>query len=117
MPVAAGVPHPHRCDGIYWRLLDPAAANAGSCGHGGPSRECTIRQECPGPEDGCSRLSMDSISTFSWTVEGLIPSAQEVCAIRSVLRHRDNLVGLASQHVLHMQKALDQMNLQLHHVI
>src|SRR3954453_14878677 len=43
--------------------------------------------------------------------------AQEVCAIRSVLRHRDNLVGLASQHVLHMQKALDQMNLQLHHVI
>src|SRR3954462_6110365 len=43
--------------------------------------------------------------------------AQEDCAIRSVLRHRDNLVGLASQHVLHMQKALDQMNLQLHHVI
>lgn len=43
--------------------------------------------------------------------------AQEVCAIRSVLRHRDSLVGLASQHVLHMQKALDQMNLQLHHVI
>src|SRR3954452_22912140 len=43
--------------------------------------------------------------------------AQEICAIRSLLRHRDNLVGLARQHVLHMQKALDQMNLQLHHVI
>src|SRR5262249_21075294 len=41
----------------------------------------------------------------------------EVCAVRSLLRHRNGLVGLASHHVQHMQKALDQMNLQLHHVI
>jgi hypothetical protein len=43
--------------------------------------------------------------------------AAEVCAVRSLLRHRDGLVELASRHVQHMQKALDQMNLQLHHVI
>jgi transposase len=43
--------------------------------------------------------------------------AQDVCALRSLLRHRDGLVEMASAHVLHMQKALDQMNLQLHHVI
>ena len=43
--------------------------------------------------------------------------APEVCAVRSLLRHRDSLVALASHHVQHMQKALDQMNLQLHHVI
>jgi transposase len=43
--------------------------------------------------------------------------AAEVCAVRSLLRHRDSLVELASQHVQHMQKSLDQMNLQLHHVI
>jgi transposase len=42
---------------------------------------------------------------------------QEVCAVRSVLRHRESLVQLAATHVNHMQKALDQMNLQLHHVI
>lgn len=41
----------------------------------------------------------------------------DVCAVRTLLRHRESLVGLASQHVQHMQKALDQMNLQLHHVI
>lgn len=41
----------------------------------------------------------------------------EVCAVRSLLRHRDGLVELASHHVQHVQKALDQMNLQLHHVI
>ena len=43
--------------------------------------------------------------------------AQEICAIRSLLRHRISLVDLATCHVQHMQKALDQMNLQLHHVI
>lgn len=43
--------------------------------------------------------------------------APEVCAVRSLLRHRDSLVALASHHVQHIQKALDQMNLQLHHVI
>lgn len=42
---------------------------------------------------------------------------QDVCAVRSLLRHRDSLVGLATCHVQHMQKALDQMNLQIHHVI
>ena len=42
---------------------------------------------------------------------------QDVCAVRSVLRHCESLVQIASVHVLHMQKALDQMNLQLHHVI
>ena len=42
---------------------------------------------------------------------------QDVCAIRSVLRHRDSLVQIATVHIQHMQKALDQMNLQLHHVI
>ena len=37
--------------------------------------------------------------------------------LRSLTRHRDNLIQLASTHVLHMQKALDQMNVQLHHVL
>jgi transposase len=42
---------------------------------------------------------------------------QEICAIRSLWRHRDNLIQLATIHLQHMQKALDQMNLQIHHVI
>lgn len=42
---------------------------------------------------------------------------QEVCAVRSLLRHRESLVQMAATHVNHIQKALDQMNLQLHHVI
>jgi len=42
---------------------------------------------------------------------------ETVCAVRSLLRHRDNLVRLAAGHTQHIQKALTQMNLQLHHVI
>jgi transposase len=39
------------------------------------------------------------------------------CVLRSYLRHRDMLVKSAARHVQHMQKALTQMNLHLHHVI
>ncbi len=42
---------------------------------------------------------------------------QNICALRSLWRHRESLVQLASVHIQHMQKALDQMNIQLHHVI
>ena len=41
----------------------------------------------------------------------------EICKLRSLWRHRDNLIQLATVHLQHMQKALDQMNLQIHHVI
>jgi transposase len=41
----------------------------------------------------------------------------EVCAVRALNRHRKDLAEMASQHVLHMQKALTQMNVQIHHVI
>lgn len=43
--------------------------------------------------------------------------AAVICQIRSLLRHREGLVEMAAQHVQHMQKALSQMNLQLHHVL
>jgi hypothetical protein len=42
---------------------------------------------------------------------------QAICAMRSIWRHRETLVRMASVHIQHMQKALDQMNIQLHHVI
>jgi transposase len=40
-----------------------------------------------------------------------------ICAIRSLWRHRSSLIQMAAEHVLHMQKALDQMNLQVHRVL
>ena len=40
-----------------------------------------------------------------------------ICAMRSLWRHRGSLIQMAAEHVLHMQKALDQMNLQIHRVL
>ena len=50
-------------------------------------------------------------------LRGSFRPVQQICAVRSLLRYRDSLVQLAAVHIQHMQKALDQMNLQLHHVI
>lgn len=41
----------------------------------------------------------------------------EMCCLRSYLRHRSQLIQHRAPHILHMQKALQQMNLQLHHVL
>jgi transposase len=40
-----------------------------------------------------------------------------ICRLRSLQRHRLNLVSAAAAEIQHMQKALQQMNLHLHHVI
>jgi len=42
---------------------------------------------------------------------------EHICAIRSLLRHRAALVRYAATHVQHLQKALAQMNIQIHNVI
>jgi transposase len=41
----------------------------------------------------------------------------EIAVLRSYLRHRQMLIQYAAGHIQHMQKALTQMNLQIHHVI
>jgi transposase len=41
----------------------------------------------------------------------------EIVAVRSLVRHRDNLVKSITRQIHHMQKSLTQMNVQLHNVI
>lgn len=50
-------------------------------------------------------------------LRGAFRPEAEVTAVRTIMRHRQELVQMSSQHVLHMHKALTQMNLQIHHVI
>jgi len=50
-------------------------------------------------------------------LRGSFRPAQDICAVRSLLRHRDNLVKAAASHIQHLQKSLTQMNLQIHNVI
>ena len=41
----------------------------------------------------------------------------EIATLRSYLRQRERLIEYAAAHIQHMQKALMEMNLQLHHVV
>ena len=50
-------------------------------------------------------------------LRGSFRPPETICALRTLLRHRDRLVRLAACHTQHMQKALNPMNLQLHHVL
>lgn len=52
---------------------------------------------------------------------GLLSAAfrpnEETCILRSYVHQRGMLIKYASTHIQHMQKALNQMNIQLHHVL
>lgn len=59
---------------------------------------------------------LQQLHTYGLLAGSFRPS-DEICVLRSYIRHRDNLIRSAGTHVQRMQKALTQMNLQLHRVI
>lgn len=42
---------------------------------------------------------------------------EDICALRALVRHRENLVSYRASHIQHMHKALQQMNVQLSQVV
>lgn len=50
-------------------------------------------------------------------LRGSFRPSDDVVRLRAYLRHRERLIDYAASHVQHMQKALMQMNVQLHHVV
>lgn len=50
-------------------------------------------------------------------LRGSFRPQESVVRVRTLLRHRERLVEQGASHIQHMQKALMQMNVQLHHVV
>ena len=50
-------------------------------------------------------------------LRGSFRPTQEICELRTLLRHRGNLIRWRAAHIQHMQKALNLMNLHLTNVI
>ena len=48
---------------------------------------------------------------------GSFRPSDQFCRLRTLMRHRENLVEGCGQQVQHMQKALNYMNLHLHHAV
>jgi transposase len=59
---------------------------------------------------------IQQLHTFG-LLSGSFRPDEEICVLRAHLRQRDNLTRYAGAHIQHMQKALNQMNIQLHHVV
>jgi transposase len=100
--------------GVYWiplyeileeRGIEVLLVNARHV-KGVPGRKSDLRD--------CQWLQQ--LHTFGLLRGSFRPDAP-IVALRSLVRHRDQLVEAASSYVLRMQKALVLMNLQLHNVI
>jgi transposase len=50
-------------------------------------------------------------------IRGSFQPKGEIAVLRAYLRQRERLLDYAAAHIQHMQKALTQMNLQIHHVV
>lgn len=50
-------------------------------------------------------------------LQGSFRPADAICVVRGFVRQRDTLAEESARHVLRMQKALEQMNVQLHKVV
>jgi len=50
-------------------------------------------------------------------LRGSFRPREALVRLRALLRHRERMVEYAAAHIQHMQKALMQMNVQLHHVV
>lgn len=59
---------------------------------------------------------LQQLGTFG-LIKGAFRPADSILPLRAYLRQRDMLIKSAATHILHMQKALTQMNLHLHNVI
>lgn len=65
--------------------------------------------------DVCDAQWLQQLHTAGLLKASFRPTA-EVVATRQIMRHRSSLVKDASRHLQHMQKALTEMNLKIHHV-
>src|ERR1700722_1483319 len=59
---------------------------------------------------------LQQLGTFG-LIKGAFRPADAILPLRAYLRQRDMLIKSAATHILHMQKALTQMNLHIHNVI
>ena len=50
-------------------------------------------------------------------LQGSFRPPDKICAVRTLWRHRQSLLQMAAEHILHMQKSLSLMNVQVHHVL
>jgi transposase len=100
--------------GVYWIPLYEVLEESGL-------RVCLVNSQhvkhVPGRKSDVSDCQWLQYLHSVGLLRGSFRPEAAICALRALSRHRSNLVEAAAVHVQHMQKALTQMNLQIHHVL
>lgn len=100
--------------GVYWIPLYQLLADAGL-------KVCLVNarhvKNVPGRKSDVRDCQWLEYLHRVGLLMGSFRPPQAICAARSIYRYRQNLLSSAAQHLQHMQGALEQMNLKLHHVI
>ena len=100
--------------GVYWIPLYEVLEEAGL-------RVCLVNSQhvkhVPGRKSDVSDCQWLQYLHSVGLLRGSFRPEAAICALRALSRHRASLVEAAAVHVQHMQKALTQMNLQIHHVL
>lgn len=50
-------------------------------------------------------------------LQGSFQPPDKICAVRTLWPHRQSLLQMAAEHILHVQKSLSLINVQIHHVL
>jgi transposase len=100
--------------GLYWIGLYQLLEDAGL-------KVCLVNarhvKNVPGRKSDVSDCQWLQYLHSVGLLSGSFRPPQLICATRSIYRYRQNLLSMATEHVQHMQAALEQMNIKLHHVI
>lgn len=71
----------------------------------------------PGRKSDCRDCQwLQRLHSFG-LLNGSFRPSDDICRLRTLVRHRDNLTRSAGAEVQHMQQALNQMNIHLHHAV
>jgi transposase len=100
--------------GVYWIPLYQMLADAGIA-------VCLVNarhfKNVPGKKTDVEDCQWLQYLHAVGLLRGSFRPEQVICAVRTLLRHRQNTIQMAAEHVQHMQKSMEQMNLKLQHVI
>lgn len=100
--------------GVYWI---PLFQHLESCGFEVVLVNAHHVKNVPGRKTDVADAAWIQFLHSVGLLRGSFRPAGDICAIRALVRHRQNLVEWSSQSILWIHKALTQMNVQLHNVI
>ena len=99
--------------GVYWVALYQALEAAGL---EVILVNAQMLKHVPGKTDVQDCQWLQRLHTYG-LLRGSFRPDDPICRLRTLVRHRANLVSSGAEHILQMQKALIQMNVRLHQVV